>query len=177
MNFLYHKFFSMGTAMADVGEFSDLFHEAAARSSVDMYWSYSLIVICLAAICLIIGHLTASFRSVLDLYSVQNLFLSVQYRLAEQHDAVFVGYLRSLDLKRASIVSSEPVYKSSPILLSLSYLANFPHNEMNVHCRVNSCRQISQNPRSFYIELTFNPYSKEVGDALSQYLISLKSKK
>ncbi len=103
--------------------------------------------------------------------TVRHLFLKIKIESGKKTD---IGYIRTLDLDRALIVTTCELRKGAPIVLDLSTLPEFPHGEAQVHATVKKIKALGGQPTNFLMDVRFARSTDQAySSLLSSYLPQL----
>lgn len=103
--------------------------------------------------------------------TVRHLFLKIKIQSGKKTD---IGYIRTLDLDRALIVTTSELTKGAHIVLDLSTLPDFPHGEAQVNATVKKIKALGGQPTNFLIDVRFaRSTDQNYSSLLSSYLRQL----
>ena len=110
---------------------------------------------------------TLSYRRVQQ--EAKNLFLKISYLSNEQQET---GFLRSLDLVSASMVSKDSLKKGDQILLKMGSLPNFP-GSLDMSAEIVESKPVKGDEVSRLINMKFNVQRSPLEGPLGSYLEQL----
>ncbi len=105
--------------------------------------------------------------------NAQNLFISVRMQVVgAQTQPPRDGFLRSLNLRQASLVSAEPMVKGERIQIELQSLPGQKGPPQTINAQVISLRTFCTASRTYLVNLRLDPHVDESAP-LSLYLVEL----
>ncbi len=105
--------------------------------------------------------------------SADNLFLAAKFSVPGGDRQEHVGYLRSLRLRSASLVSPVRAQKGDVIKLSMSSLPGFPARDLAVEGIVTAITSMGDDPENFLLHLRFKHLADSERWPISSYIIEL----
>jgi len=147
---------------------TDALARSSGSSQSQLFWP-TIIVLIFILVMWVWSVFSQSVRLTKAHHEAKNLFLRIAYKFS---DSEKTGFIRSLDLKNASLVVNEKMNRGQHVFLQLGSLPNFP-KEYNLEAVVTNSKSISGDSESSLIQVKFVPGANQPEETLGNYLEKL----